>query len=222
MVRERLGVSMAGSQGILDARSIVGTWGALRPLDAATDARAIYNLQHDSSEAATWTEMKVGPFSDADAFATHVEELVADPHRAFFAVTDPSGAPLGWMCLMESQPTHKVIELGYVLFTPPMRRTTLATEAFYLAIAHVFDDLGYRRLEWTCTAQNQPSRKAAERLGFTFEGVHRKKLILKARPRDIAMYAMLAEDWPARREAFQRWLRPANFDNGVQRAPLAL
>lgn len=210
---------MAGQQGTLTACTLAGRWGALRPL-AVADAPALYDLQHGDSETATWEQMKVGPFADAAAFTAHVAELVADPHRAFFAILDSAGTALGWLCLMEAQPAHGVIELGYVLFTPPMRRTTLATEAFQLAIAHVFDDLGYRRLEWTCTAENLPSRKAAERLGFVFEGVHRDKLVLKARPRDIAMYAMLAADWPARRDALRRWLDPANFDSGRQRMAL--
>lgn len=213
---------MAVQPGNLKARMIPGAWGALRPLDAKTDALAIYELQQGASEEATWREMKVGPFPDVDAFASHLAEATADPHRAFFAVTDIAGAPLGWLCLMEAQPAHRVIELGYVLFTPPMRRTTLATEAFYLVMSHVFDDLAYERLEWTCTAENQPSRQAADRLGFVFEGIHRNKLILKGKPRDIAMHALLAADWPARREAFQRWLDPSNFDTGVQRTPLAV
>lgn len=212
---------MAGDHGALAACAIGGTWGSLRPL-AEADARAIYELQRGDSEAATWAEMKVGPFPDVGAFADHVAEIVADPHRAFFVILDGSGAPLGWLCLMEAQPAHRVIELGYVLFTPPLRRTTLATEAFCLAIGHVFDGLGYQRLEWTCTAENLPSRKAAERLGFRFEGVHRRKLVLKGAPRDIAMYAMLDGEWLARREAFRRWLDPANFDSGVQRTPLVV
>lgn len=211
---------MAGQQGRLSACRIGGTWGALGPL-TATDAQPIYELQRGDSEAATWVEMKVGPFPDGAAFAKHVDELLADSHRAFFAITGPDDAPLGWLCLMEAQPAHGVVELGYVLFAPPMRRTTLATEAFYLIIDHVFEDLGYQRLEWTCTATNLPSRRAAERLGFRFEGVHRSKLILKGKTCDIAMYAMLADEWATRRIALQRWLDPSNFNNGAQLSPLS-
>jgi RimJ/RimL family protein N-acetyltransferase len=211
---------MPGNLVTLESARIEGRWGRLRPLEVSRDAPGLYQLQHDEHEAATWGEMKVGPFADEAAFTSHVAEFVADPERAFFAVTDPSDTALGWFCLMEAKPAHRCIELGYVLFTPPLRRTTLATEAFFLAMTHVFDTLGYRRLEWTCTATNLPSRRAAERLGFTYEGTMRRKMILKGVTHDIAIYSMLIEEWPGQRDAIAGWLDPVNFEDGVQKTPL--
>jgi RimJ/RimL family protein N-acetyltransferase len=151
------------------AAVINGRHGSLRPL-GASDASTLYRHSHDDNVATTWAEMKVGPFADEAAFARHIDDLVSDPKRAFFGVVDLEGAILGWLCLMEARAAHQVVELGYVLFTSGIQRTTLATEALYLVIRHVFEELGYRRLEWTCTAQNNRSRVAADRLGFTYEG----------------------------------------------------
>ena len=200
---------------------IEGRWGRLRPLDPATDAVAIYALSHDAAVDLTWREMKVGPFADKAAFVDHVGQLVADEKRAFFAVTGPDDMPLGWMCLMEARLPHNVVELGYVLYPPVLQRTALATEAFYLIMRHVFEDLHYRRLEWTCTALNVRSRKAADRLGFIYEGMLRQGLFLKGKPVDICMYSMLASEWPETARALSAWLRPDNFRAGVQVRPLS-
>ena len=201
------------------AIELAGRWGRLRPLDVA-DAAPLYGLSHDDQIEATWVDMKVGPFASEGLFAEHVAALVADARRAFFAVDGPDGMPLGWLCLMEARPAHHVVELGYVLYTPPLQRTRLATEALYLILRHVFDDLGYRRLEWTCTSTNQRSRKAADRLGFVYEGTHRQGLFLKGKPCDICMYSMLSSEWPAHRSAFEAWLDPGNFRDGRQVWPL--
>lgn len=203
------------------ATVVGGRSGGLRPLSALTDASVLYRLSHDEGIGPTWTEMKVGLFADEAAFAKHVAELVADPNRAFFAVIDREETVLGWLSLMEAKVAHKVIELGYVLFTPKMQRTTLATEALYLAIRHVFEYLGYRRLEWTCTAENSRSRSAADRLGFVYEGTLRQGLFLKGRPRDICVYSMLSSEWPQIRDVLEAWLEPANFKDGRQVRPMA-
>jgi RimJ/RimL family protein N-acetyltransferase len=206
----------------LNATHLSGLWGGLRPLEVERDAGRIYAQTHGAEIEPTWVEMKVGPFPTEADFAAHVAELVSDRKRAFFAVVGPDDEAQGWLCLMEASAAHKGIELGYVLYAPSLQRTTLATEAFYLAMAYVFDTLGYQRLEWTCTVQNMRSRRAADRLGFTFEGVMRSKFILKGVTRDIAMYSLLAEEWKEQRNAMRDWLDPANFENGVQRRPLAL
>lgn len=213
---------MSGPSTELNATRLRGIWGSLRPLNVERDAARIYAQTHGAEIAPTWQEMKVGPFPAEADFVAHVAELVADRKRAFFAVVGPDDAAQGWLCLMEASAPHKTIEIGYVLYGPLLQRTTLATEAFYLAMAHVFDDLGYQRLEWTCTAQNMRSRRAADRLGFVFEGVMRRKLILKGATRDIAMYSLLADEWPERRQAMQDWLHPSNFANGTQRRPLSM
>lgn len=195
---------------------VQGRFGRLRPLDAGRDAATLFRLSHDENTQATWVDMKVGPFTNEQAFAEHVAALVADPKRAFFAVDGPNETPVGWLCLMEARPAHHVVELGYVLYTPRLQRTGLGTEALYLILRHVFEDLGYRRLEWTCTVSNTRSRSAADRLGFVFEGILRQGLFLKGKPCDICMYSMLSREWPARRAAIEAWLSPDNFRDGRQ------
>ena len=211
---------MGGPTDSLTATTLRGTWGSLRPLDCERDAARIFAQTHGTEIGPTWVEMKVGPFQTEADFVGHVAELLADPRRAFFAVVGADDCALGWLCLMEANGAHKTIEVGYVLYAPEIQRSTLATEAFYLIMCHVFDTLRYQRLEWTCTAENTRSRRAADRLGFVFEGIQRSKLILKGATRDIAMYSLLASEWPQRRRAMQEWLVPSNFDRGVQRTPL--
>jgi RimJ/RimL family protein N-acetyltransferase len=123
---------------------------------------------------------------------------------------------------MEIRPEMRVIEVGNIVYGPSLQRTPLATEAQYLLARYVFETLGYRRYEWKCNALNAPSRRAALRLGFSFEGIFRAHMIVKGRNRDTAWYSMLDSEWPARRRAFERWLAPENFDaQGRQRKSLA-
>jgi RimJ/RimL family protein N-acetyltransferase len=123
---------------------------------------------------------------------------------------------------MRIEPTQRVIEVGSIIYSSALQRTRAATEAMYLLARHVFEDLGYRRYEWKCNALNAPSRRAAERLGFTFEGIFRQHMVIKGRNRDTAWFSMLDAEWPARKSAFERWLLPENFDeHGTQRTPLA-
>jgi RimJ/RimL family protein N-acetyltransferase len=123
---------------------------------------------------------------------------------------------------MRIDPANRVIEVGHVMYTPAMQRSARATEAQYLFARHVFDELGYRRYEWKCDNLNAPSRRAAERFGFTFEGVFRQHMIVKGRNRDTAWFAMLDGEWPARKAAYERWLKPDNFDGqGRQKTSLS-
>lgn len=162
------------------------------------------------------------PPADEAALRRWIEgrERLADP--LFSAVVERStGRALGRQALMRITPEHGVIEIGSILWSESMARSRLATEALYLAARHVFEDLGYRRFEWKCNALNEPSRRAALRFGFEFEGLFRQHMWLKGRNRDTAWYAMLDRDWAALRAAFERWLRPENFDaGGRQREPL--
>jgi RimJ/RimL family protein N-acetyltransferase len=145
----------------------------------------------------------------------------ADP--LFYAIVDrASGLAVGRAALMRIEPAHRVIEVGSILFTPGLQRTRGATEAMYLMARYVFDDLGYRRYEWKCNALNQPSRAAALRLGFTYEGLFRQHMIIKGRNRDTAWYSMIDTEWRARRGRIETWLAPENFDaNGRQRTALS-
>ena len=213
---------MSSASDKLIACKLAGQWGSLRPLSLERDGARLYALAHGTEAEVTWREMKVGPFADEAAFMAHISELSTDSTRAFFVIAGPEVDALGWLCLMEASNIHKCVELGYVLFPPILQRTTLATEAYFLIMSHVFDTLGFQRLEWTCTASNVRSYHAAERLGFRFEGVMRRKLLLKGAPRDIAIFSMLADEWPTRREAMRIWLDPANFEQGRQKFALAL
>jgi RimJ/RimL family protein N-acetyltransferase len=170
-----------------------------------------------------WTYMSFyGPFADSSAFATWLASRVAlaDPYS--YAVIDPSGRAVGIATLMEIRPSMRVIEVGHIVYSPSLQRTPLATEAQYLLARYVFETLGNRRYEWKCNALNAPSRRAAERYGFVFEGVLRQHMIAKSRNRDTAYYSMLDSEWPARKAAFERWLAPGNFDaQGRQKTSLS-
>jgi len=145
-----------------------------------------------------------------------------DPDRLFFTLVPAAGGRAsGVASYLRIVPEFGVIEVGNIWFGPALQRTAAATEAIYLLARHVFDDLGYRRLEWKCNALNAASRRAAERFGFTFEGVFREHMVIKGRNRDTAWYAIVDRDWPAIRDAFERWLDPENFDAaGAQRLRL--
>jgi RimJ/RimL family protein N-acetyltransferase len=141
----------------------------------------------------------------------------------FYAIVDrAAGAARGMASFLRMEPQHGVIEIGHIWFAPALQRTRQATEAIFVLARHAFDDLGYRRLEWKCDSLNAPSRKAAERFGFVFEGVFRQHMVVKGRNRDTAWYSMTDGEWPARRAAFEAWLAPDNFSaGGAQRRSLA-
>jgi RimJ/RimL family protein N-acetyltransferase len=165
-----------------------------------------------------WTYIsKDGPFTSFDAFAAFIamRAAAADPYA--YAIVDPAGQAVGYLTLMEIRPEMRVIEVGHVLYSPALQRTPLGTEAQYLTARYAFERLGYRRYEWKCNAMNAPSRRAALRYGFVFEGVLRAHMIAKGRNRDTAFFSMLEDEWPARKATFERWLEPENFDaNGRQ------
>ena len=145
----------------------------------------------------------------------------ADP-LLYAVVCRDTGRAEGRLAFMRIDADNGVIEIGHILFGPRLARTRAATEAVCLLARTAFDDLGYRRLEWKCNARNDASRLAALRFGFAFEGVFRQHMVVKGESRDTAWFAILDRDWPALREAFERWLDPANFDAaGRQRTRLA-
>lgn len=199
-----------------------GRFGRLRPLDPDRDGARLFTLSHGAEAEAQWAYLFTGPYPDQHAFDAHVATIAAgttDP--VYWAVADRDDVAVGWLSLMRIEPRHRVIEVGSILYTPAMQRTALATEAQYLLARYVFDTLGYRRYEWKCNDLNAPSRRAAARLGFSYEGTFRQHMIVKGLNRDTAWYAMLDHEWPACRQAFERWLAPENFDaRGEQRASL--
>jgi RimJ/RimL family protein N-acetyltransferase len=127
-------------------------------------------------------------------------------------VDNATNLPVGQASYLRIEPAHRSIEVGHIMFTPALQRSCGATEVMYLMARHVFRDLGYRRYEWKCNALNEPSRRAALRLGFTFEGVFRQHMIVKGHNRDTAWFSMLDSEWPQRQANFEQWLAPSNFD----------
>lgn len=193
----------------------------LEPLDAARHTSDLWMATHGHDEL--WTWLFDGPYPSEDALRLAIAKRQSAAGTVFLAVVPAAtGKAAGWASYMRIEPAHGVIEVGNILFSPALQRTRAATEAMYLMARHVFEDLGYRRYEWKCNAENLPSRRAAERLGFTFEGIFRQHMVVKGSSRDTAWFAMLDHEWPARKRAFEAWLQPENFDiAGRQRKSLA-
>jgi len=195
----------------------------LVPLDAERHAGALFEAANGGDKDRVWTYLFDGPYADAAAFKANIAAKAQSADPLFFVVLDnASGRAVGYQTLMRIDAANRVIEVGNVLYAPAMQRTIGATEAQYLFARYVFDDLGYRRYEWKCNDLNAPSKRAALRLGFAFEGVFRQHMIVKGRNRDTAWFSMLDSEWPSRRAAFERWLAPENFDAaGRQKIALA-
>jgi len=175
--------------------------------------RALWEGASGPDNDPLWAYLFDGPYPDRACFdeAMHAKANSRDP--LFFALLDHrTGLAAGHAAYMRIEPKHRCIEIGSILYTPAFQKTAAATEAMYLMARHIFEDLGYRRYEWKCNALNEPSRQAALRLGFSFEGIFRQHMIIKGRNRDTAWFAMLDAEWPARKASFQRWLAPENFD----------
>ena len=198
-----------------------GRFVRLEPLDAARHGPALWRGVDGADPV--WDYLFDGPYPDQESLVAEIGRKAASSDPLFWAIVDrASGEAVGYASLMRHDPAHRAIEVGNILFAPALQRRPGATEAMALLAEYAFDGLGYRRYEWKCNALNAPSRAAAERLGFTFEGVFRRHMIVKGRSRDTAWYAMTGEDWPAARRAFELWLSPDNFDGeGRQRGSLA-
>jgi RimJ/RimL family protein N-acetyltransferase len=175
-----------------------------------------------AGEPEIWRYLPYGPYDDEAALAAQLEANAASEDPLFYAIVDLRDGRAGGMAsYLRITPEHGVIEIGHIWLGLSLQRTREATEAIYLLARHAFDDLGYRRFEWKCNAANAASRRAAERFGFTFEGIFRQHQIVKGRNRDTAWYAMLDHEWPATRAAFEAWLGDDNFDeDGRQRQRL--
>lgn len=191
------------------------------PLDPAEHADGLFEGIRDREDL--WLYLNEGPFVNIHTFEADLERKATSEDPIYYTVVDrKTGDALGHVAYLRIEPVHRVIEVGAILYTPKLQRTAGATEAMYLMAKYVFEDLGYRRYEWKCNALNESSRRAAPRLGFTFEGIFRQHMIVKGRNRDTAWYAMLDSEWPARKAAFERWLDPANFDEqGRQKQALS-
>jgi RimJ/RimL family protein N-acetyltransferase len=225
-----------------------GRFVTLEPLDADRHSSALWNAVRGHDEV--WTWLADGPYASESDLHAALAEKQASQSAVFLAILPTADDQLtaspyvpspyvpspyvpgpyvpgphpaaGYASFMRIEPAHGVVEVGNILLSPILQRTTAATEAMYLMARHVFDDLGYRRYEWKCNAENEPSRRAALRLGFSFEGIFRQHMVIKDRNRDTAWFAMLDHEWPERKQAIETWLDPANFvADGKQRYKLA-
>ena len=198
-----------------------GRFTRLEPLRAELHAADLFAANARDVSGRSWTYLAYGPFERQADYVAWVEEMSRSDDPLFFAIIDrATGRAAGVASYLRIAPASGSIEVGHIHWSDLLKRTPVATEAMFLMMQHAFER-GYRRYEWKCDALNAPSRRAAERLGFTFEGVFRQATVYKGRNRDTAWYAIIDSEWPAIEGAFQRWLAPANFDeDGRQRSAL--
>ncbi len=191
-----------------------GSYIVLRPVDPGADAGPLYLQSHPpDGDVAIWTYLFAGPYSSAQELREMLEGATMSLDPLYFTLVRlRPERPVGMASYLRVEPNFGVVEIGNIWFGPSLQRTTAATEAIYLLARHVFNDLGYRRLEWKCNSLNAASRRAALRFGFTFEGLFRQHMVVKGRNRDTAWYSITDQDWPAVRDGFERWLAPENFD----------
>lgn len=201
---------------------MVGQYCRLEPLAVEQHAADLFAANSVDTEGRMWTYLSYGPFDSLDSYIAWMKPMTKGDDPLFFAIVDgESGKAVGVASYLRIAPAAGSIEVGHIVYSPALQRTPAATEAMYLMMKQAFN-LGYRRYEWKCDALNAPSRAAAQRLGFSFEGVFRQALIYKGRNRDTAWYAAIDQEWPALAAAFEQWLDPANFDaKGQQRVSLS-
>jgi RimJ/RimL family protein N-acetyltransferase len=194
-----------------------GRYCRLEPLESH-HARDLWNAYAHDREHGNWTYLPFGPFATVEEYGAWVERMRMSTDPLFFSVM--TNAAVGVASYLRIAPEAGSIEVGHINFSPLVQRTPAATEAMYLMMKRAFE-LGYRRYEWKCDALNAPSRRAAERLGLSYEGIFRQATVYKGRNRDSAWYAAIDKEWPDLRSRFERWLDPENFDaDGTQRSRL--
>jgi RimJ/RimL family protein N-acetyltransferase len=207
--------------------TLAGHYTRLAPVHPEQHAAALFDAYRTPTDVPIWTYLKAGPFNDVVDYRAYLNAITArdDPlHYTIFDLDRPAEtSAVGTIALMRQDLENGVVEVGWVTYSPLLRRTRAATETLYLLAKYVFEVLGYRRLEWKCDALNQPSRDAALRFGFTYEGTFRQAIVSHGRNRDTAWFSMLDTEWPAIRAAYDTWLAPQNFDRtGKQQARLVM
>ena len=195
----------------------------LRPLNPDTDARALFELSHaPTGDPSIWRYLFDGPYETFESFLADLQLQAQMDDPLFFTVLDADGNPQGVASYLAIVPEHGTIELGHIWFGRSLQRSAAASEVVYLLTSNAIDKLGYRRVEWKCNALNGPSRNAAERFGFEYEGTFKQHKVIKGHNRDTAWFSITDERWPALKLAFERWLAPENFDSdGRQLSRLA-
>jgi RimJ/RimL family protein N-acetyltransferase len=201
---------------------LAGRYCRVEPLDPNRHAQALYQAYCAAPDGSDWTYLSSGPFSDFASFHAYLTRTAESVDPLHFAVVDPAtGDAVGTLALMRIDRANGVIEVGFIAYSRRLKRTPAGTEAIYLLMKRVFDELGYRRFEWKCDSLNAPSRSAALRYGFQYEGLFRQAVVYKGRSRDTALFSIIDGEWPAIRAGFEQWLAADNFDaQGHQREPL--
>jgi len=199
-----------------------GRFCRLEPLDVARhgdDLVAAFSKTDEDS----WRYLFAGPFDSDEDCRTWLADVATRTTEVPYALIDlKSGRAAGMASYMRIEPGHGVIEVGSIHYSDMLKRTPATTEAMFLMMRHVFDDLGYRRYEWKCDSFNAPSRRTAQRLGFLFEGIFRQHMVVKGHSRDTAWFAIVDSDWPMLKRAYEKWLSPDNFnESGQQRVSLS-
>jgi RimJ/RimL family protein N-acetyltransferase len=200
-----------------------GRFCSVELVDPARHAADLHAANSLDREGRNWTYLPYGPFPRLEDYRAWLDRVSAGEDPLFHTVIErESGRAVGVASYMRIDPGAGVIEVGGINYSPALQRTPAATEAMYLMMRRVFDELGYRRYEWKCDSLNAPSRAAAERLGFTYEGMFRQATVYKARNRDTCWFSILDSEWPALKRGFEQWLHPDNFDAaGRQRRRLS-
>ena len=200
-----------------------GRFCRVEPIDLERHAAELHAANRQDATGGNWTYLAYGPFERLEDYREWMAKTCLGDDPMFHAVIDlATGHAVGVASYLRIDERAGVIEVGHINFAPPLQRTPASTEAMYLMMRRVFDELGYRRYEWKCDALNAPSNAAARRLGFRFEGIFRQAAVYKGRNRDTAWYSIVDGEWPGVKAAFERWLRPENFDDGgKQRESLA-
>jgi len=202
--------------------TLAGRYCRVEPIHAVQHAADLFAANALDTSGAGWTYLSSGPFADLAAYRSWVEKVSLSDDPLFHAIIDlRTQKPVGSAAYMRIEPVHGVVEIGSLKFSPLMQKTPVATEAMYLMMRHAFE-LGYRRYEWKCDSCNAPSRAAARRLGFSYEGLFRQAMVNRGNNRDTAWFSIIDSEWPALNDAFTRWLAPDNFDAaGQQRVSLS-
>jgi RimJ/RimL family protein N-acetyltransferase len=200
-----------------------GRYCRVEKLDPARHAADLFAAYGEAPDERDWTYLFAGPFEGFAQYADYLRGEAAKTDPFHYAIVDmATGKAVGTAALMRIDPQNGVIEVGHIAYAPRLQRSPAGTEAMFLLMRRVFNELGYRRYEWKCDSLNARSRRAAERYGFRYEGTFRQAIVYKGRNRDTAWFSIIDREWPAVRSAFEQWLWPENFDtDGAQRRSLA-
>jgi RimJ/RimL family protein N-acetyltransferase len=203
--------------------AMAGRFCTIEPLDPGRHVAQLFAAYAEDREGRMWTYLPRGPYASLDEYRSFAEAACQTDDPLVHTILDnTTGEAVGTASYMRIEPNVGVIEIGSITYSPRLQRRAAATEAMYLMMRRVFDELGYRRYEWKCDSLNQPSREAAARLGFRYEGLFRQASITRGRNRDTTWFSVIDSEWPGLRAAFERWLDPANFAaDGTQRRSLA-